>query len=173
MMNFRQYMDCDTSKDPDAIKKLLEKHAMKNQFVPDPEFATSPISIKDVDYDFSVDLSLISMVENEPFCGTENDDAIEHMNKLAAISALFSNEKKIQRYYVVKLFPFSLKDDAKVRFNSLSYGSIKSPHELVDVFFAKYFPAHMQHAALQRIYNFKQLEDEHIPKAWGEVLLIS
>ena len=25
----------------------------------------------------------------------------------------------------------------------------------------------MQHAALQRIYNFKQLQDEHLPKAWG------
>src|SRR4051812_10693875 len=34
-------------------------------------------------------------------------------------------------------------------------------------FVDKYFPAHMQHAALQRIYNFKQLQDEHLPKAWG------
>ena len=25
----------------------------------------------------------------------------------------------------------------------------------------------MQHAALQRIFNFKQLQDEHLPKAWG------
>ena len=89
------------------------------------------------------------------------------MNKLASLSSLFSNDKKIQRYYLVKLFPFLLKGDAKVWFNSLSYCSIKKPHELLDVFFAKYFPAHMQHAALQRIYNFKQLEDEHLPKAWG------
>src|SRR3954469_10612490 len=34
-------------------------------------------------------------------------------------------------------------------------------------FVDKYFPSHMQHAALQRIYNFKQLQDEHLPKAWG------
>ena len=25
----------------------------------------------------------------------------------------------------------------------------------------------MQHATLQRIYNFKQLEDEDLPQAWG------
>ena len=50
---------------------------------------------------------------------------------------------------------------------ALPYGSIKSPHELLDVFFAKYFPAHMQHEALQRIFNFRQLEDQHLPKAWG------
>ena len=64
-------MDCDTSNDPDAFKRLLEKHAMKNKFVSDPEFATSSICIKDDDFDLSVDLSLISNIESEPFCGTE------------------------------------------------------------------------------------------------------
>ena len=93
----RQYMDCEASKDPDALRKLLEKHAVKNHFTPDPEFATSPICIKDDDFDFSVDLSLIPNVESEPFLGTENDDAIEHMNKLASLSSLFSNDKKIHR----------------------------------------------------------------------------
>ena len=34
-------------------------------------------------------------------------------------------------------------------------------------FFAKYFPAHMQHEALQKIFNFRQLEGEHLSKAWG------
>src|SRR3954467_5289430 len=34
-------------------------------------------------------------------------------------------------------------------------------------FVDKYFPAQMQHATLQRIYNFKQLQDEHLPKGWG------
>ena len=50
----KDYTDCNNSSDPDAIKKLLEKHAMKNKFVPDPEFATSHICIKDVDFDFSL-----------------------------------------------------------------------------------------------------------------------
>src|SRR4051812_6149244 len=30
-----------------------------------------------------------------------------------------------------------------------------------------HFPAHMQYTALQKISNFKQLQDEHLPKAWG------
>ena len=102
-------MDCEAYEDPDALRKLLEKHTVKNHFTPDPEFATSPICIKEDDFDFFVDLSLISNVESDPFCGTENDDAIEHMNKLASLSLLFSDDKKIQRYYLVKLFPFSLK----------------------------------------------------------------
>ena len=74
-------------------------------------------------------------------------------------SLLFSDDKKIQCYYLVKLFPFSLKGDAKAWYNALPYGSNKIPHELLDVFFAKYFPTHMQHEALQRIFNFRQLED--------------
>ena len=64
---YEDYSACRKSADPDAIKKLLEKHAMKNKFTPDPEFATSPISIKDVDFEFSVDLSYISIAEYDPF----------------------------------------------------------------------------------------------------------
>src|SRR3954463_16402714 len=39
-------------------------------------------------------------------------------------------------------------------------------------FVDKYFPAHMQHAALQRIYNFTQLQDEHLPKDWGRFFIL-
>ena len=57
----RELNECADS-DPAAIKKLLAKHSLKNKFTPDPTFATSPICITDPDYDFSVDLSLISIV---------------------------------------------------------------------------------------------------------------
>src|SRR3954471_25099201 len=67
----------------------------------------------------------------------------------------------------LSFFPFSLKEDAKSWYDAQPYGSIKSPQDLTQFFVDKYFPAHMQHAALQRIYNFKQLQDEHLPKAWG------
>src|SRR4051812_13341816 len=75
------------------------------------------------------------------------------------------------RRYKTSMWPsfflFSLKEDAKSWYDALPYGSIKSPQDLVQFFVDKYFPAHMQHAALQRIYSFKQLQDEHLPKAWG------
>src|SRR3954468_534534 len=64
----RELNECADS-DPAAIKKLLAKHSLKNKFTPDPTFATSPICITDPDYDFSVDLSLISIVEVDPFYG--------------------------------------------------------------------------------------------------------
>src|ERR1041385_6227779 len=162
----RELNECADS-DPAAIKKFLTKHSLKNKFTPDPTFATSPICITDPDYDFFVDLSLISKVEVDPFYGRENDDAIAHLIKLAELGDLFTTDEKIRNFYVDKLFPFSLKEGAKSWYDALPYGSIKSPQDLVQFFVDKYFPAHMQHAALQRIYNFKQLQDEHLPKAWG------
>jgi hypothetical protein len=80
---------------------------------------------------------------------------------------LFSDDIKKRSYFVTKIFPFSLKDEAKTWFNDLSPGSIESPMGLVNAFFQKYFPASAQHAALQRIFNFKQLEAEKLPKSWA------
>src|SRR3954463_3792282 len=162
----RELNECADS-DPAAIKKLLAKHSLKNKFTLDPTFAMSPICITDPDYDFSVDLSLITTVEADPFYGRENDDAIEHLTKLTELGSLFTTDERIQNFYVTKLLPFYLKGDAKAWYDSLPCGSIKSPQDMTISFVDKYFPAHMQHAALQIIYNFKQLQDEHLPKASG------
>src|SRR3954469_23648335 len=125
----------------------------------------SPICINDPDYNFSVDLSLISMVESDPFYGRENDDAIAHLTKLTELGGLFTTYEKIRNFYVTKLLPFSLKEGAKAWYDALPCGSIRSPQDLAHSFVAKYFPAIMQHAALRKIYNFKKLKDENLHKA--------
>ena len=150
-----------------AIKNLLARRAVKYNMSPDAKFATSPINIKDKDYDFSLDLSYISIVEKESFCGTENESAMEHMNELSSLSSLFSDDIKKRSYFVANIFPFLLKGEAKTWFNNLSPGSINSPIGLVNAFFQKYFPASAQHAALQRIFNFKQVEGEKMPESWA------
>ncbi|KAK1609788.1 hypothetical protein QYE76_033461 [Lolium multiflorum] len=157
---------CNATTDARKIKKLLAEHAVRYKLSPDPKFATSPINIRDKDYDFSLDLSHIAIVEKTPFCGTEKESAVEHMTELSTLSGLFSDDIKMRTYFVAKFFPFSLKDDAKTWYNNLPPGSIKSPKELLDVF-SKYFPASAQHAALQRIYNFDQEDGEKLPEAWA------
>ncbi|KAK1618069.1 hypothetical protein QYE76_023586 [Lolium multiflorum] len=158
---------CKATTDARKIKKLLAEHAVRYTPSPDPKFATSPINIRDKDYEFSLDLSHIAIVEKTPFCGTEKESAVEHMTELSTLSGLFSDDIKMRTYFVAKIFPFSLKDDAKTWYNNLPPGSIKSPKELLDVFFRKYFPASAQHAALQRIYNFDQEDGEKLPEAWA------
>ncbi|KAK1646646.1 hypothetical protein QYE76_064451 [Lolium multiflorum] len=157
---------CNATTDARKIKKLLAKHAVRYKLSPDPKFATSPINIRDKDYDFSLDLSHIAIVEKTPFCGTEKESAVEHMTELSTLSSLFSDDVKKRTYFVAKIFPFSLKDDAKTWYNNLPPNSIKSPKELLEVFFRKYFPASAQHAALQRVYNFDQGDEEKLPEAW-------
>ncbi|KAK1662723.1 hypothetical protein QYE76_050882 [Lolium multiflorum] len=158
---------CNATTDARKIKKLLAEHAVRYKLSPDPKFATSPINIRDKDYDFSLDLSHIAIVEKTPFCGTEKESAVEHMIELSTLSSVFSDDVKMRTYFVAKIFPFSLKDDAKTWYNNLPPGSIKSPIDLRDVFFRKYFPASAQHAALQRIYNFDQEDGEKLPEAWA------
>ena len=38
---------------------------------------------------------------------------------------------------------------------------------MVNAFFRKYYPASAQHTALERIFNFKQVEGEKMPGSWA------
>jgi hypothetical protein len=51
----------DTS-DASAIKNLLARRVVRYKLSPDAKFATSPIDIRDKDYDFSLDLSYIYLL---------------------------------------------------------------------------------------------------------------
>jgi len=92
---------------------------------PDPAFATSPICVPDQDYyDFSVDPDIITLVESDPFYGYESETVVAHLRKLDDIAALFTNNERSRYLYLLKIFPFSLKGDAKKWFNSLDPGCV-------------------------------------------------
>ena len=77
---------------------------------PDPTFATSPIYVPDKDYyDFSVDPDIITLVESDPFYGLESETVVTHLTKLNDIATLFTNAEKSRYYYILKIFPFSLR----------------------------------------------------------------
>jgi hypothetical protein len=147
--------EAHATRDANDVKKLLARRAVRYNLSPDAKFAASPINIRDKDYDFSLDLSFISIVEKDPFCGTEGESAMAHMNELSTLSNVFSDDIKLRTYFVAKIFPFSLKSAAKTWFNNLSPGSLNSPIALVNALFQKYFPASAQHAAVQKIFDFK------------------
>ncbi|KAK1662307.1 hypothetical protein QYE76_050466 [Lolium multiflorum] len=69
---------CNATTDARKIKKLLAEHAVRYKPSPDPKFATSPINIRDKDYDFSLDLSHIAIVEKTPFCAQPDHDLEKH-----------------------------------------------------------------------------------------------
>ena len=78
--------------------------------------------------------------------------------------------KKNRYYYILKLFPFSLKGAGKLWFNSLALGCVHSPQDMIYYFSHKYFAAHKKQAALKEIFNFMQIKEESLAQAWGRLL---
>ena len=91
------------------------------------------------------------------------------VNKMATKPENF-HDNKSRYYYILKIFSFSLKGDAKTWYNSLAPGCVSSPQDMIYYFSTKYFPTHNKQAALQEIYNFVQIEEESLPQAWGRLL---
>src|SRR3954447_22225838 len=115
--------ECRNTHGTSAIKSLLARRTIMPKLSSDPKFATSPIDIKDEDYDFSLDLSYLDIVEKEPFCGTKNESDVAHMNELSTMSDLLSDDFKMRKYFVAKISPFSLKGESRTWFNRLPLGS--------------------------------------------------
>ena len=117
-------------KDRYELKRLLakwNKQSLNARMKPDPAFATSPICVTDKDYEFSVDPDIITLVESDPFYGLESETVVAHLTKLNDIATLFTNDEKSRYLYILKIFPFSLKGDAKTWYNSLAPGCVRSP----------------------------------------------
>ena len=89
------------------------------------------------------------------------------MNELSTMSGLFSDDIKMCTYFVAKIFPFSLKGEAKTWFGNLPPGSIDSPECLFNTFLQKYFPPSARHVFLQELFDFKQGQKEVLPEFWA------
>ena len=105
----RAILACNDRSD---LKKLLAKwkqQSLNARMKPDPAFATSPICVTDKDYEFSIDPEIITLVESDPFYGLESETVVAHLTKLNDIATLFTNDEKSRYYYILKIFPFSLR----------------------------------------------------------------
>jgi hypothetical protein len=71
-----------------------------------------------------VDPEIIEKTEKVKFYGTDDDFPFEHITHLHELSVLFGKDDIHQRYYFLKLFPFSLGGNAKSWYNGLKLGSI-------------------------------------------------
>ena len=114
--------------DRDDLKKLLVKLKEKSlnaRMQYDPKFATSSIVVTDKDYEFSIDPELITLLESDPFHGYETETVVAHLTKLNDIATLVAHDEKILYFYILELFPFSLKGDAKIWYNTLAPGCVR------------------------------------------------
>ena len=75
----RDFLACNDRSD---LKKLLAKLKQKTlnaRMKYDPAYATSPIFITDKDYEFSIDPDIITLVESDPFYGSESETVVAHL----------------------------------------------------------------------------------------------
>ncbi|KAK1661856.1 hypothetical protein QYE76_050015 [Lolium multiflorum] len=102
---------CNATTDARKIKKLLAEHAVRYKLSPDPKFATSPISIRDKDYDFSLDLSHIAIVEKTPFSQPDHD--LEKNDLLDIFYSGLTIESRAYRIVVLVVFSGKELQDAE------------------------------------------------------------
>src|SRR6187399_584586 len=153
----RDFLACNDRYDLKKLLAKLKEKSLNARMKHDPAFATSHICVTNKDYEFSVDPELITLVESDPFHGYESETVVAHLTKLNDIATLFTNDEKIRYYYILKLFLFSLKGDAKTWFNSLDPRCVRSPQDIMYYFSAKYFPAHKKQAAFGKYITLLKL----------------
>ncbi|XP_073219691.1 uncharacterized protein [Cicer arietinum] len=96
------------------------------------------------------------------FAGRHNEDANRHLTSFfescetVKVDGLFEEDKRM------KLFPFSLTDDAKEWLHSFLADNITTWDDLEDKFLEQYFPLTMFVRKRQEIFSYKQKEGESL-----------
>ncbi|KAL6328119.1 hypothetical protein AAG906_033401 [Vitis piasezkii] len=100
------------------------------------------------------------------FHGIENENAYTHIKDFEEVCHTFHEGNTSIELMRLKLFPFTLKDKAKLWFNSSRPQSIRSWLELQTTFLKKFFPTHRTSGLKRKITNFVALDNEKFYACW-------
>ena len=87
-----------------------------------------------------INTALLNLVMKDQFSGTPNEDVVSHLNTFLELCNMKKKKDVDNDAVKLKLFPFSLRDHAKIWFSSLPRNSIDSWNKCKDAFITKYFP---------------------------------
>src|SRR3954469_19390378 len=114
---------------------------------------------------YEIKPALLNLVMKDQFSGA-GDDAALHLNNFIEICDMQKYKEVDGDIVKLKLFPFSLRDEAKIWFQSLPRNSIDSWDKCKDAFIGKYYPPAKIIQLRSNIMNFRQLDNEHDAQAW-------
>ena len=104
------------------------------------DFMSTPIApITDAE-SCEINAPLLNLVMKDQFSGLPSEDAATHLNNFVDLCEMQKKKDTDNDIVKLKLFPFSLRDRAKVWFLSLPKNSIDSWNTCKDAFISKYFP---------------------------------
>ncbi|RVW88031.1 hypothetical protein CK203_044458 [Vitis vinifera] len=100
------------------------------------------------------------------FHGMESENPYAHIKEFEEVCNTFREGGASIDLMRLKLFPFTLKDKAKIWLNSLRPRSIRNWVDLQAEFLKKYFPTHRTNGLKRQISNFSTKENEKFHECW-------
>nr|CAN82706.1 hypothetical protein VITISV_037843 [Vitis vinifera] len=100
------------------------------------------------------------------FHGMESENPYAHIKEFEDVCNTFQEEGASIDLMRLKLFPFTLKDKAKIWLNSLRPRSIRTWTDLQPEFLKKFFPTHRTNGLKRQISNFSTKENEKFYECW-------
>ena len=104
------------------------------------DFLSTPIAPLTDTESCEINVALLNLVMKDQFSGLPSEVAAIHLNNFVDLCELQKKKDMDNDIVKLKLFPFSLRDCAKVWFSSLPKNSIDSWNKCNDDFISKYFP---------------------------------
>ncbi|KAL4310373.1 hypothetical protein GQ457_01G019750 [Hibiscus cannabinus] len=128
-----------------------------NPAVTMPEFEAEHIELKPVMFNMLNTLG--------QFGGSPTENARQHLKSFLEICNSFKIHRVSNDILKLKLFPYSLRDKAKVLLNNLQPGPLQSWTQLCQSFLAKFSYTNMTDHLRNQITSFRQEDDEAMHEA--------
>lgn len=111
---------------------------------------------------FQLHPSTINQLEMRPFLGKINKDANKYLQRFLTMSTTQKIDGNTEESKKLRMFPFTLSEDAEEWFYSLPVGSSTTWEQMETTFLNKYFPASVFLRKRYDIMNYKQKEGESL-----------
>ncbi|XP_030963798.1 uncharacterized protein LOC115984958 [Quercus lobata] len=145
-----------------------EQKALRDYSMPSVNGATLSIRRPAIQANnFEIKPAIIQMIQQTvQFRGLSQEDPNVYIANFMGICDTFKHNGVTDDAIRLRLFPFSLRDKAKVWLNPLPHGNITTWEELAQKFLAKYFPPAKIAKLRNDITTFIQFEGESLNEAW-------
>ena len=116
---------------------------------------------------FKIKPSLIQMIQNTvQFFGMSKEDPNDHIAEFLELCDTIKMNGVTEDALRLRLFPFTLKDKAKIWLKTQPAGSFTTWDDLAKAFLAKYFPPSKTTKIMTETTEFQQFENESMSEAW-------
>ncbi|GJV57447.1 reverse transcriptase domain-containing protein [Tanacetum coccineum] len=127
---------------------------------------SSAIIQRPISDNFRIKGTHMQMIQDNQFDGRIRSDPHRHIADFLEISSLFQYGENQEEAVMLRTFPFSLCEEAKIWLNELNEGTFTSWNEMREAFISRYFSPAKFKRLLNDIRNFHQLGNETLVEAW-------